>query len=151
LARNDVGRVCRYGSVAVDPLATVERFSHVMHMTSQVEGELKPELTAWEAFKAAFPAGTVSGAPKVRAMEIIDELENYARGPYAGAIGYFGPQGNSDTCIGIRMIQFLGDEVTLQVGAGIVADSIPEMEYQEIQDKAAQGLAALNQAAEGLK
>lgn len=150
LARNDAGRVCQYGSVKVDPYMTVERYSHVMHIVSAVSGKLQSELNVWEAFKAAFPAGTVSGAPKVRAMEIISELEATPRGPYAGAVGSFGPGPRMDTCIAIRMIQFEGDRCTMQVGAGIVADSDPEMEYAEINHKAAQGLAALRAAAEGL-
>ncbi len=150
LARNDAGRVCSYGSVAVDPYMRVERFSHVMHITSQVNGRLRPEHDAWDAFEAGFPAGTVSGAPKVRALEIIDELEELPRGPYAGAVGHFGPGRRMDTCIGIRMIEFCGDRFVHQVGAGIVADSVPAMEYREIEHKAAQGLAALRAAAEGL-
>ncbi|MFH1061193.1 MAG: anthranilate synthase component I family protein [Pseudomonadota bacterium] len=150
LARNDVGRVAEYGTVKVEPYLTVERYSHVMHIVSQVQGRLRPGLDAWDAFMAGFPAGTVSGAPKVRAMEIITELEQAPRGPYAGAVGFFGPGVRMDTCIAIRMIQFEGGRVTLQAGAGIVADSLPEMEYQEIHHKAAQGLAALRAAAEGL-
>lgn len=150
LARNDAGRVCQYGSVKVEPFMTVERFSHVMHIVSAVSGILQSDFNVWEAFKAAFPAGTVSGAPKVRAMEIISELEAGPRGPYAGAVGSFGPGPRMDTCIAIRMIQFEGDHYTLQAGAGIVADSDPEMEYAEINHKAAQGLAALQAAAEGL-
>ncbi len=150
LARNDAGRVCRYGSVKVEPFMTVERYSHVMHIVSAVSGWLQSEFGVWEAFKAAFPAGTVSGAPKVRAMEIISELEAGPRGPYAGAVGSFGPGNQMDTCIAIRMIQFEGERFTLQAGAGIVADSDPEMEYEEITHKAAQGLAALRAAAEGL-
>ena len=149
LARNDAGRVSQYGTVGVDPYMVVERFSHVMHITSQVNGVLRPGLDAWDAFEAAFPAGTVSGAPKVRALEIIDELERLPRGAYAGAVGCFGPGPRMDTCIGIRMFQFNGDEFILQTGAGIVADSDPAMEYQEIQHKAAQGIAALRAAAEG--
>ncbi len=149
LARNDAGRVSRYGTVEVAPYMTVERYSHVMHIVSQVEGEVEPELKVWDAFRAAFPAGTLSGAPKVRAMEIINELEGVARGPYGGAVGCFGPGQYMDTCIGIRMIQFHEGRFTLQVGAGIVADSDPAMEYEEICHKAEQGLAALRLAAEG--
>jgi anthranilate synthase component 1 len=149
LARNDAGRLSTYGSISVQPYMQVERFSHVMHLTSQVNGRLDPRHTVWDAFKAAFPAGTVSGAPKVRAMEIIGELETSARGPYAGAVGFFGPENRMDTCIAIRMLQFEKGKITLQAGAGIVADSDPEMEYQEINHKAAQGLAALRAAAEG--
>lgn len=148
LARNDAGRVCGYGSVEVAPYMEVERFSHVMHLTSQVQGRLRKGLDPWELLRAAFPAGTVSGAPKVRAMEIIDELEAAPRGTYAGAVGCIGPGRRMDTCIAIRMIQFQGDEFVLQAGAGIVADSDPEAEYREIQHKAAQGIAALRAAAE---
>ena len=149
LARNDAGRVCLPGSVAVEPYMTVERYSHVMHIVSQVAGRLGPELDAWDALAAGFPAGTVSGAPKVRAMEIICELEDGPRGAYAGAVGFFGPGRQMDTCIAIRMIQFEGQSFALRVGAGIVADSVPEMEYQEIGHKAGQGLAALKAAAGG--
>jgi anthranilate synthase component 1 len=149
LARNDAGRVCAYGSIKVEPYMSVERYSHVMHIVSEVTGELRPELDIWDALQAGFPAGTVSGAPKVRAMEIIDALEEAPRGPYGGAVGFFGPGRRMDTCIAIRMIQFAGGGFTLQAGAGIVADSVPEMEYQEIQHKAAQGIAALKAAAEG--
>lgn len=148
LARNDVGRVAKYGSVLVEPYMSIQRYSHVMHIVSQVQGDLRDDADAVDAFVAGFPAGTVSGAPKVRAMEIIDELEGRSRGPYAGAIGYFGPSGVMDTCIAIRTVLFQGDRFTVQVGAGIVADSIPEMEYKEIQNKAAQSLSALQAAAE---
>jgi len=150
LARNDAGRVSRYGTVQVAPYMTVERYSHVMHIVSQVVGQVDPELSVWDAFQASFPAGTLSGAPKVRAMEIINELEGVARGPYGGAVGCFGPGQYMDTCIGIRMMQFDQGRYTLQAGAGIVADSDPAMEYEEICHKAAQGLAALKLASEGL-
>ncbi len=143
LGRNDVGRVSRYGTVSVAPYMTVDRYSHVMHLVSQVQGRLREDADAIEAFQAGFPAGTVSGAPKVRAMQIIDELESWPRGPYAGAVGYFGPQNEMDSCIAIRMLLFERDRFQVPVGAGIVADSVPEMEFQEIQDKAAQSLAAL--------
>ncbi len=149
LGRNDVGRVSRYGSVLVEPYMVVERYSHVMHIVSQVQGLLREDADAVDAFIAGFPAGTVSGAPKVRAMEIIDELESSSRGPYAGAVGYFGPNGIMDTCIAIRTILFQGDRFIIRVGAGIVADSVPEMEYKEIQNKAAQSILALEAAAEG--
>jgi anthranilate synthase component I len=149
LARNDVGRVAEYGSVVVEPFRSVERFSHVMHIVSQVQGVLRKDADVVDAFTACFPAGTVSGAPKVRAMEIIDELEGISRGPYAGAVGYFGPNGVTDTCIAIRTVAFHGDRFIVRVGAGIVADSIPEMEYKEIQNKAGQSLAALETAAKG--
>jgi anthranilate synthase component 1 len=151
LARNDAGRVCGYGSVRVSPYMIVERYSHVMHLVSQVSGRLAPGWDVWDVFAATFPAGTVSGAPKIRAMEIIHDLEAQARGPYAGAVGCFGPGDRMDTCIAIRMIQFTGDQWTIQSGAGIVADSVPEMEYQEIEHKAAQGIAALEAAAGGLR
>ncbi|MBU2549245.1 MAG: anthranilate synthase component I family protein [Proteobacteria bacterium] len=149
LARNDAGRVSKYGTVTVSPYMTVDRFSHVMHLVSEVNGILRPEADAVQAFMAGFPAGTVSGAPKVRAMEIIDELEAGPRGPYAGAVGYFGPGLEMDTCIAIRMILFEKDRFTIPVGAGIVADSLPEMEYKEIQNKAAQSIAALRSTARG--
>jgi anthranilate synthase component I len=147
LARNDAGRVCRYGSVNVDPFMIVERYSHVMHIVSQVTGELLEGLDAWDVFRAGFPAGTVSGAPKIRAMEIIDDLENRSRGPYGGAVGYWGPGAIMDTCIAIRMIQFYKNEFVLQAGAGIVADSSPVFEYEEIMRKAAHGIASINSAA----
>lgn len=149
LGRNDAGRVSRFGTVTVDPYMKVERYSHVMHLVSQVQGRLDPGLDAVDAFQAGFPAGTVSGAPKARAMEIIDELERLPRGPYSGAVGYFGPHDDLDTCIAIRMIVFQGDRFTIPVGAGIVADSIPEMEFREIQDKAGQSLAAIKAAVGG--
>jgi anthranilate synthase component 1 len=142
LARNDVGRVCRYGSVNTPTIMEVERYSHVMHIVSDVRGELDPKYDAYDVLRACFPAGTVSGAPKVRAMEIIDELEPERRGPYAGAVGYFGYSGNMDTCITIRTIVMQGDRVYLQSGAGIVADSDPRREYEETNNK----LRALSQA-----
>lgn len=149
LGRNDAGRVCQYGTVHVDPYMTVERYSHVMHMVSEVQGLLRPELDEVDAFRASFPAGTVSGAPKVRAMEIIHELEQTPRGPYGGAVGFFGPGRSMDTCLAIRIIQFRGKNITVQVGAGIVADSEPAFEHKEICHKAAQSLAALEAAAKG--
>ena len=147
LARNDAGRVCSYGTVTVNPYMTVERYSHVMHIVSQVTGSLRDNADAVGAFLASFPAGTLSGAPKIRAMEIIDELENFPRGPYGGAVGYFGLNDEMDTCIAIRMILFKEDRFTVNVGAGIVADSVPEMEYEELEHKAAQSIAALRSAA----
>ncbi len=131
LGRNDLGRVCRYGSVHVPQFMEVERFSHVMHIVSRVKGELRDDLDGYDLVKAAFPAGTVSGAPKIRAMQILDQLEPTRRGVYAGAVGYFGFWGNLDTCIAIRTLLFRGDRVYLQAGAGIVADSDPATEYQE--------------------
>ena len=144
LGRNDVGRVARYGSVSVPEFMTVERYSHVMHMVSQVEGELRQGLTALDAFRAGFPAGTVSGAPKIRAMEIIDELEPVRRGPYAGAAGYLSyDRRNLDTAIAIRTIVAESGLAHVQAGAGIVADSIPQREYEETLGKARALLRAL--------
>ncbi|HEX2051051.1 MAG TPA: anthranilate synthase component I [Actinomycetota bacterium] len=136
LARNDVGRVARYGSVTVDELMVVERYSHVMHLVSSVSGRLAPGRSAFDALTAAFPAGTVSGAPKVRAMEIVDELERTRRGPYAGVVGYFDFSGNLDTCITIRTIVATGGRAFVQAGAGVVADSVPEREAEETRRKA---------------
>ncbi|MCX7702733.1 MAG: anthranilate synthase component I [Planctomycetota bacterium] len=135
LARNDLGRVCKYGSVRVESLRRIERYSHVMHIVSDVEGELRDECDQFDLFRAVFPAGTVTGAPKVRAMEIIEELEKEPRGLYAGAVGYFSPSGALDTCIAIRMIVVEDGTAYLQAGAGIVADSEPEREYQETEEK----------------
>jgi len=149
LARNDVSRVSKIGTLCVDPYMEVVRYSHVMHIVSQIQGELKEDMNAIDALKAGFPAGTVSGAPKIRAMEIIDELEYSARGPYAGAVGYFGQDNVMDMCIAIRTILFQDNKFTIQVGAGIVADSIEEMEYLEISNKAAQSINALQTAASG--
>lgn len=149
LGRNDVGRVAKTGSVSVTELMTVERYSHVMHLVSNVEGILKDGLDAFDVMKACFPAGTVTGAPKVRAMEIIEELEPVKRGPYAGAVGYFGYSGNMDTCITIRTIIMKGKKVYIQAGAGIVADSIPEREYKETVNKAMGMMKALELAREG--
>jgi anthranilate synthase component 1 len=136
LGRNDVGRVARYGSVKLSDVMTIERYSHVMHITSNVGGELAEGRTAFDALWACLPAGTVSGAPKVRAMEIIDEVEPHRRGPYAGAVGYFDYSGNMDTCIALRTIVVQGDKAYVQAGAGIVADSVPANEWQETLNKA---------------
>ncbi|WP_425057717.1 Anthranilate synthase component 1 [Sporomusa carbonis] len=136
LGRNDLGRISQPGTVAVDRLMEVEKFSHVMHIVSEVSGLLDPKFSAVDVLAACFPAGTVSGAPKVRAMEIIYELEGDSRGPYAGAVGYFDFRGNMDTCITIRTLIIDGQQVTVRTGAGIVADSVPEMEYREIMQKA---------------
>ncbi len=146
LGRNDLGRVCEYGSVKVPELFSVERYSHVMHIVSDVEGTLRPKLTAFDLVRAAFPAGTVSGAPKVRAMEIIAELEPEARGPYAGIVGYFGFDGAMDACLAIRTLVAEGHTFSVQAGAGIVADSDPEKEYQETVNKAAAMLRAIEMA-----
>ena len=136
LGRNDVGKVAVAGSVRVPRLMEIERYSHVMHIASQVEGILKPDADCFDLFMSAFPAGTVSGAPKIRAMEIISELEPCTRGAYAGAVGYFGFNGNMDFCITIRTIAIMKNKISVQVGAGIVADSSPENEYEETLKKA---------------
>jgi anthranilate synthase component 1 len=145
LARNDVGRVAEFGTVTVDELMTLERYSHVMHMTSQVSGRLREGLGPIDVLRATLPAGTVSGAPKVRAMEIIDQLEPVKRGPYAGVVGYIDWSGNLDTAIAIRTMFVAGDGTTasLQAGAGIVADSVPDEEDLECRNKAAALLAAI--------
>jgi Anthranilate/para-aminobenzoate synthases component I len=148
LARNDLGRVCRTGSVEVTELMGVESYSHVMHIVSQVEGNRRAGLDSLDVLQAAFPAGTVSGAPKVRAMEIIEELEGSPRGPYAGAVGYIGFDGNMDTCITIRSLVQEGENVHIQAGAGIVYDSVPEREYEETQNKARGLFKALETAVE---
>lgn len=146
LGRNDLGRVCEYGTVRVSDFFTVEKYSHVMHIVSHVEGKLKPELTAFDLVRAAFPAGTVSGAPKVRAMEIIADLEPDARGAYAGMVGYFGFDGAMDTCLAIRTMVGRGNTVSVQAGAGIVADSNPTAEFQETVNKASAMLRAIDAA-----
>ncbi len=150
LGRNDIGRVCEYGSVKVNELMTVERYSHVMHLVSDVEGKLRKGMNSFDVLRASFPAGTVSGAPKVRAMQIINELEPDARGPYAGAVGYISFNGNLDTCITIRTILVKGNQAYVQAGAGIVADSKPEKEYQETRNKAAGMIEAIHLAEQGL-
>ena len=142
LARNDLGRVCRYGTVHTPIMMEIERYSHVMHIVSEVRGELADKRDAFDVIRACFPAGTLSGAPKVRAMEIIEEQEPEHRGPYGGAVGYFGFSGNMDTCITIRTLVMQGDRVYLQAGAGIVADSDPAREFDETNNK----LRALSQA-----
>jgi anthranilate synthase component 1 len=136
LGRNDLGRVARGGSVSVGDLLVIERYSHVMHIVSGVHAELAPDKDQFDVLAACFPAGTVSGAPKIRAMEIIDELEVARRGPYAGAVGYFGFSGNMDFCITIRTMVQQGRDLWIQAGAGIVADSVPEREYEETVNKA---------------
>jgi anthranilate synthase component 1 len=135
LARNDIGRVCDFGSVRVKELMTIERYSHVMHIVTQVEGKLSANKTLYDLMRATFPAGTVSGAPKIRAMQIISELEQTTRGPYAGCVGYFSFNGNLDTCITIRTALIKDGQVYVQAGGGWVADSTPEGEFQETVNK----------------
>jgi len=149
LARNDVGRISKYGSVTVPEFMQVHQFSHVQHIVSQVTGDLKDGLESFDALKAVFPAGTVSGAPKVRAMEIIEEIEPSRRGPYAGAVGYFSCNGNADFAITIRTLFSEGNQAYIQAGAGIVADSIPEKEWFETDYKAKALMKALEHAAGG--
>jgi anthranilate synthase component 1 len=146
LGRNDVGRVSEFGSVRVKDLMFVERYSHVMHLVSSVEGRLKGELDAIDAFKACFPAGTLSGAPKIRAMEIIEELEPARRGVYGGSIFYADFSGNLDSCIAIRTLFMKGEQGHVQAGAGIVADSVPELEFAECGNKAAAVIRAIERA-----
>ena len=150
LGRNDVGRVARVGTVKLTEKMIIERYSHVMHMVSNVEGKLQPGLNALDVLKATFPAGTVSGAPKVRAMEIIDELEPVKRGIYAGAVGYIGFQGDMDLAIAIRTAVLKDGQLYVQAGGGIVADSVPEAEWQETQNKARAVLRAAELAENGL-
>jgi len=148
LGRNDVGRVSQFGSVKVDRLMFVERYSHVMHIVSSIEGRLRPELTAVDALRACFPAGTLSGAPKVRAMEILEELEPARRGTYGGAVLYADFSGNLDSCIAIRSMLAVGGKGYVQAGAGIVADSVPELEHQESINKAQAVIRAIERARE---
>ncbi len=148
LGRNDLGKVCEYGTVKVDDLMFIEKYSHVLHIVSQVSGVIKKGKTSCDALRSAFPAGTVTGAPKIRAMEIIDELEPTLRGPYAGAVGYLSYSGNLDTCITIRTVVVTGNKAYIQAGAGIVADSVPEREYQETVNKAQALLSAIYMAEE---
>jgi anthranilate synthase component 1 len=150
LARNDLGRVARAGSVHVDPYRVIERYSHVMHIVSGVKGQLRAGSDAFDLFAATFPAGTLVGAPKVRAMEIIDELEPVRRGLYGGTVGYFGARGDMDQAITIRTLVFRGDEYSYQAGAGVVADSVPITEYEEVLAKSGAMARALKLAAEGL-
>jgi anthranilate synthase component 1 len=150
LARNDLGRVASAGSVRVEPYRCIERYSHVMHMVSGVRGRLAPGRDAFDLFAASFPAGTLVGAPKVRAMQIIEELEPVRRGLYGGTIGYFGTGGAMDQAITIRTLVFQGNRYSFQAGAGIVADSRPEAEYDEVLAKGAALLRALKLAEEGL-
>ena len=147
LARNDLGKVCRFGTVKVPQCMTVERYSHVQHLVSRVEGELAPGTDALDALAAVFPAGTVSGAPKPRAMEILHDLEGTARGPYAGVVGYLSLNGNVDTAIAIRTLFADGPTYYIQAGAGIVADSDPASEWLETEHKLEGLRAALREAA----
>ena len=146
LARNDVGRVAQFGSVELSDVMVVERYSHVMHITSNVVGQLREGMSAVEALRAGLPAGTVSGAPKVRAMEVIDEIEPHKRGPYGGAVGYIDFTGNMDTCIALRTLVIHDGIIYVQAGAGIVADSVPKLEYEETLNKAKAMLKAIHVA-----
>ena len=150
LGRNDLGRVAVPGSVQLDDFMTVERYSHVMHLVSNLHSVLKEELDAFDLLRSVFPAGTLSGAPKIRAMEIINELEKSSRGAYGGAVGYISYQGNMDLAITIRTFVVRGCKVEIQAGAGIVYDSDPELEYRETVNKAGAAREALKLATEGL-
>ncbi len=150
LGRNDLGRVCDYGTVKVPQMMIVERFSHVMHIVSHVEGHLRRDMDAYSLLRATFPAGTLSGAPKIRAMEIIEELEGTRRGLYGGAVGYFSYGGSMDTCIAIRTLLMRGQTAYIQAGAGLVADSDPAKEYQETLNKARALAVAIENAERGL-
>ncbi len=136
LGRNDVGRVAQFGTVELTEVMVVERYSHVMHISSEVQGKLREGLDAFDALKACLPAGTVSGAPKVRAMEVIDSIEPHRRGPYGGAVGYVDYRGNMDTCIALRTMVAKDGVVYVQAGCGVVADSDPDSEYDETMNKA---------------
>jgi anthranilate synthase component 1 len=149
LGRNDLGRVSEYGSVTADEFMSVERYSHVMHLVSGVRGTARDGTGSFDVLRACFPAGTVSGAPKVRAMQIIQELEKRRRNVYAGGVGYFGFDGNMDICIGIRTILWRSGRVFIGAGAGIVANSSPPLEYDETRDKAQVLVAAIESAERG--
>jgi anthranilate synthase component 1 len=146
LARNDVGRVAEFESVKVDEMMIIERYSHVMHIVSNVVGKLNSDQSAYDVMRATFPAGTVSGSPKVRAMQIIDEMEKSKRGPYSGAVGYFGFDGNHDSCIALRTVVLKNQKAYVQAGAGVVADSIPENEFHETVNKAKGMMRAIERA-----
>src|SRR5207247_10252193 len=148
LARNDVGRAAQFGTVKVSDFMTIEKYSHVMHIVSNVHGTLRPDRNAYDVMRATFPAGTVSGSPKVRAMQIINQFEKSKRGVYAGAVGYFGFDGNSDSCIALRTVVLKDGKAFVQAGAGIVADSEPSREREETERKAMAGLAAIARAKE---
>src|SRR6185295_2121591 len=149
LHRNDIGRVSRIGSVHVDDVMTVERYSHVMHITTNVTGQLGEGMTAFDALRVSLPVGTVSGAPKIRAMQIIDELEPTRRGPYGGGVGYLDFAGDMDTCIALRTIVWRNGTFDVQAGAGVVADSVPAAEFEETMSKARAMLKAVQIAQEG--
>jgi anthranilate synthase component 1 len=151
LGRNDVGRVAKIGSVKVTELLQVEKYSHVMHLVSHVVGELVEGKDCYDVMRATFPQGTVSGAPKIRAMEIIEELEPTKRGPYAGAVGYFSYSGNMDTCIALRTMTVKGNTAFVQAGGGVVADSVPELEYEETLNKARALMRAIELAQAGIE
>jgi anthranilate synthase component 1 len=150
LGRNDVGRVAEHGSVRVNEFAVIERYSHVMHIVSNVQAQLREGCDWLDLLRATFPAGTLSGAPKVRAMEIIDELETLRRGPYGGCVGYIDYSGNMDTAIAIRTMLVKDGEIFLRTGAGIVADSDPEAEFQETINKGRALVVAIDRAREGI-
>ncbi|MDB6152800.1 MAG: anthranilate synthase component, partial [Chthoniobacteraceae bacterium] len=150
LARNDVGRVSNFGTVQVTEAFTIEKYSHVMHIVSNVIGELRSDKTAYDVMRATFPAGTVSGSPKVRAMQVINSLEKSKRGVYAGAVGYFGFDGNHDSCIALRTVVLKEGKAFVQAGAGVVADSSPESEHQECVNKAMGMMAAIARAKAGI-
>lgn len=151
LGRNDIGRVCDTGSIRVSEMMTIERYAHVMHMASNVSGTLKAGLSGIDVLKATLPVGTLSGAPKVRAMEVIDELEPVKRGIFGGAVGYLSWQGQMDTAIAIRTAVISGGRLYVQAGAGIVADSVPELEWMETQNKARSVMQAAMIAVDGLQ
>ncbi len=136
LSRNDLGRVCKFGSIKIKKYMSVEKYSHVIHLVSRIEGTLDKKSTIYDALKSTFPAGTLSGAPKIRAMQIISELEPDCRGPYGGVVGYFGYDGSLDTCITIRTAIIKDSKAYIQAGAGIVYDSVPENEWNETLNKA---------------
>jgi len=146
LARNDVGRIAEFGSVRVTDFMTIEKYSHVMHIVSNVTGTLRKDRNAYDVMRATFPAGTVSGSPKVRAMQIINQFEKSKRGTYAGAVGYFGFDGNTDSCIALRTIVLKDGKAYVQAGGGVVADSTPEGEYQETVNKAMGMMRAIERA-----
>jgi len=149
LHRNDIGRVAEVGSVKISDVMTVERYSHVMHITSNVTGKLRKDLNCFDALEVSLPVGTVSGAPKIRAMQIIDELEPTRRGPYGGAVGYMDFAGNMDTCIALRTMVWRNGTFDVQAGAGVVADSVPSSEWEETMNKAKALLKAVEIAEKG--